>query len=457
MLLSSIEKLPVDLVGEHVLGCLDLKDIVMLERACGSKASHQLFLNLIVFSPPIALPSHKHRNIITLEWLSKRRCRLGSLTIWIPTDNPGLHVKNLEMNSINLIIESNVTIEKCNPFFDLNKADLVMAIDIQGDQDKEVMEQFSLCARNVISLTVWYANNYKNWLSVDILSRWKVKQIRLFSCTGATQLLSLIVQTCTELTDIAMYSRTVDDTVVMEIAQHCRKLEKLQLTAPCKITYHSLIILSECGLLLTHLNIGTIPNIPTADIARRCSHALSCIRHLDTYHLHQNDPNSNILIPYMTGLTSVSVQYTSHNYIPLLAQYCHKINQITLYCPNCHVSDMLSLCRANPLLQVLYCQNLGGCTDTTLIELIHACPQLHTLRLPYETNITDIGILALSEHYSQLQELLISKCHKITEAAVLQLLQRCRKLTRLVVSSSSLSEETWTQLDRNTQKRVILW
>ena len=48
----------------------------------------------------------------------------------------------------------------------------------------------------------------------------------------------------------------------------------------------------------------------------------------------------------------------------------------------------------------------------------------------------------------------IRECIQVTETAVLQLLQRCRKLTRLEVSSSSLSEETWTQLDKNTQKRV---
>ena len=93
-------------------------------------------------------------------------------------------------------------------------------------------------------------------------------------------------------------------------------------------------------------------------------------------------------------------------------------------------------------------------TDEVLVEVIHACPQLHTLHLPYETDITDIGILALSEHCLQLWLLAISKCEQVTEAAVLQLLQRCHKLTTLYVSSSSLSEDTWTQLDKNTQKRV---
>ena len=50
----------------------------------------------------------------------------------------------------------------------------------------------------------------------------------------------------------------------------------------------------------------------------------------------------------------------------------------------------------------------------------------------------------------------IKECTQVTEAVVLQLLQRCRKLTKLEVTSRSLSEETWTQLDKNTQHNCIL-
>ena len=129
----------------------------------------------------------------------------------------------------------------------------------------------------------------------------------------------------------------------------------------------------------------------------------------------------------------------------LPAQHCHKLTWIV---------DILPLCRANPQLQTLIYYCSGSCfTDTILIELIHTCPHLHRFMLPYETNITDTGILALSDHCPALDVLFINKCQKISEAAVLQLLKRCHNL-RLNVSSSSLSEKTWTQLDKNIQKRV---
>ena len=156
----------------------------------------------------------------------------------------------------------------------------------------------------------------------------------------------------------------------------------------------------------------------------------------------------------MTGLTMLYLYTDSHSYIPWLTLHCHKLTKIVVCYNRFILKEILSLCHANPLLQELYLHFHGGVTDTVLIELIHTCPHLHTLSLPYETDITDIGILALSEQCIGLRILSMIDCYQVTEVAVLQLIQRCRKLTTLQVSNSSLSEETWTQLDSNTQKIV---
>ena len=107
--------------------------------------------------------------------------------------------------------------------------------------------------------------------------------------------LLLIVQTCTELTSIKLYSDNIDDAAVIAIAQHCPKLETILLRSS-NITWTSLLALSERGLPLEELDISSIPNIPTADIARRCSRALFCIRHLNTYYLYQNSQDATVII-----------------------------------------------------------------------------------------------------------------------------------------------------------------
>ena len=451
------ENLPVEFVGTKVMGLLVVKDIVMLERACGSKASHQHFMNMILYSPPVVLPYEIHDNISSLEWFATKSCKLHSLTIYLPSNNAFFYIKNLQVDSIDLRIESDIDIQHCQPLFESDLRYKVKSIDVTAAVvDKEVMEQLSIFTENIIKLQVEIDNS--NWLTVDILSRWKLKEIILVGTVVNKVFITLIAQTCTELTSLSLNisSTLLDDFVMNIVAQHCTKLEKLKFSYLCTIRYHSLIALSERGLPLEELAIPSIPNIPTADIARHCSHALSCIRHLNTCDLYNNDQDATILIPYMKGLTRVDLDYYCDSYIPMLTQHCHKLTEINVDNRDCHVSDILSLCRANPLLQELIYWN-SGFTDIALIELLHACPNLHTLDLPNETNITDIGILALSEHCAKLQCLIIYSSPQVTEAAVLQLLQRCRKLTTLEVSRSSLSKETWTQLDRNTPKRVNPW
>ena len=456
-MLSLLEDLPVELVGTKVLSFLSLKNIVKLERACDSTGNkyHQLFLDLIPYCPPVKLPSWKQSNKSVLQWFAKRKCRISSLTIRLPGDNPGLDVKNLQVEYIELEMLLNTSSESLKPIFENNKVCKIRSLYLLGNQNRKVMKKLIACTKNVKKLRIYYSDNFMDWLTVDILQNWKLDSINLSGpTTTRMNSLTLIVQTCTELTSIKLDSNSIDDSTVIAIAQHCSKLQTLVIESS-KITYISLIVLSERNLPLKELNIDYIPNIPTADIARRCSHALSCIRHVHTYHLDRNGQYATILLPYLTGLTSVHLNYHANIYIPLLTQHCHKLTKVNINI--CNVTDIMSLCRANPLLQELALYYAARITDTALIELIHACPHLHKLYLPKETDITDIGILALSEHCQQLKQLVLSKCNKVTETAVLQLLQRCRKLTRLDLSRSSLSEETWTQLDSNTQKRVNRW
>ena len=218
--------------------------------------------------------------------------------------------------------------------------------------------------------------------------------------------------------DITIFSENIDDTAVIAIAQHCSKLETLLIT-PNHLTYLSLSSLSDKGLPLKHLYFtnSVIPNIPDPDIAMRCAHALSCIQYLYTGIINVN--TIHFCIPYMTGLDSIHFHLNCVCYMPLFTKYCNKISEISMDSDVCTVTDILSLCRANPSLKQLHYNPKEKITDIIFINLIYTCPNLHTLSLSDQSNfITDISILALSEFCPQLQELVINKCNKVTEAAV---------------------------------------
>ena len=87
-MLNLIENLPVDLVGTNVLGYLSLKDIVLMERACGNKKSHQQFMSIILYCPAITYPHHKRGLALSLHWFERTQCPISSLAIALPVDIP---------------------------------------------------------------------------------------------------------------------------------------------------------------------------------------------------------------------------------------------------------------------------------------------------------------------------------------------------------------------------------
>ena len=220
---SLIDHLPVELVGTNVLGYLSLKDIVLLERACSSNISHQLFMSVTLYCPPVLLPFYKHAYISVLGWFLKRMCTISFLSLRIPGDNPIGHWcfnvldENLalKVEYLDLRMACNVSIKSFKYLQGSPIRYRVRNVDIYGDQNREVMEQLSACTRNIKQLTIRFSN-CMDWITADILARWKLTEISLTGLEITTPLLTLIVQTCTELTSIKLNSR--DDAAIMAIA-----------------------------------------------------------------------------------------------------------------------------------------------------------------------------------------------------------------------------------------------
>ncbi len=72
LMFNWFENLPVELVGINIFGMLGIRDIVMLERACGSKASHQHFMNVIPYCSSLKLPEQILTHYLLLQWFAKR-------------------------------------------------------------------------------------------------------------------------------------------------------------------------------------------------------------------------------------------------------------------------------------------------------------------------------------------------------------------------------------------------
>ena len=90
-----------------------------------------------------------------------------------------------------------------------NKGSKVISIDINGKQNKEVMEQLYACTGNVKKLDIRNSDNCMDWLIINMLRKWSLSGLELVGSPILSHL-TLIVQTCTELTTIKLSSHSVD-------------------------------------------------------------------------------------------------------------------------------------------------------------------------------------------------------------------------------------------------------
>ena len=79
---------------------------------------------------------------------------MGFLTITLPSNNPCLSVKNIQIDYIELKIHHNTTTEYLKPLLESNVGYKVIYIWIEGKQNIDVMDQLSVCTGNVKQLTV---------------------------------------------------------------------------------------------------------------------------------------------------------------------------------------------------------------------------------------------------------------------------------------------------------------
>ena len=440
-----IKSLPVDLVATHLLCFLRVMDCLKLERATGSHESRNYVIDLFKNCTASFDVPHCYMNKRSLlKWLAKRKFRIKMLQISLPMINHSLD-KELNVDRFQLFIHDRVSMKDCEQIKDPYIQSKIEFIDISaGYVSKETMLHIGKCTPNITSLQAMEISNSDEWLTKELLDCWACLQ-RVWLDNVSAALTVLVAESCPALVCIKLNDQ-VDDAVVVAIADNCPHLQHLALNFAQGLTYTSLLRLSEHSLPINILDMQRIPRTPTSEIAKRCAHALSCIRYLDTnYNLSYTpagEEKHEFLLSQLTNLTSLSLSSVQDcHYAPTLAQHCRGLQSVHIDKDSTvSVEDLAALFRVNVRLNSISMSGHYRLGDTGLCSLAPACPHLHTLSLSYETDITDTGILALSEHCPQLRRLEIQKCKQVTEAAVLQLLQRCLQLKSLTVSVLSLSD-----------------
>ena len=167
-MLANLIELPYEILGQSVLGYLELIDIIQWENAAASHKSQQLLKEILAYCPPIYCnPLFKLKESSICYWFSKRRCRaqamkfdLGTL-IKIPVD-----IEHSFVDSIELYLCSNTSLHFVEPLKNSLINQRVTYLNVKGNQDPTVMNVlFSLFSDGrVRSLDIESSNLY-DWIN----------------------------------------------------------------------------------------------------------------------------------------------------------------------------------------------------------------------------------------------------------------------------------------------------
>ena len=333
-----LERLPVELVGFNVLGYLKLSDLVLLERSSARRELRELFLYLIPYAPPLDLSKNQHQNASLLSWIMKRRLRVRFLRIKLPGNNPVLNMNNILVENVELRLSHGVTQEDFKHFQGSSLRNKISIICISADMNKEVITHICSCIDYVNKLHIRNCSNSDEWLTSNILEKWNLQDVSIDRCINMS--IDPLISSFSEVTSLTFHDTTMDDTTVLAIAQHCLKLRRLHLYS-FDLTVASLLALSEQKLPLEWLDIPIIPIIPTANVARRCSHALSCMDSLSIGLTLNYEPNAPLCIPYLTEIKWLYLNVAKFAYMDKLIKHCTKLECISAVIGMCSTANLL--------------------------------------------------------------------------------------------------------------------
>ena len=469
-MLEYLIQLPPDVLGQQMLGFLELMDIIQLENAAASHKSQQFFKTIIPYCPPVK--DNPYRPTVfgvsdfwnrptVCSWFDKRRCRIEFVQIYAELL---CEVDHSILESMELLLDSKASLKLLQPLENITISRKVTRVMIIGDQDPAVtkvffsqlnsvrsldirssnlsqwMDQINMLTSKLceLSISVWQGPlttiktiteycpyleklNIECWIDV---TECNILRIIAINCPHLRTLhistllydfnydydrdadFTAFTEMCPQLEELSLGCRQLTDRSVIALSRHCTRLKKLKFHA-LRMTVDSLIALSEHGLPLEELDIPWIP-IPSAEIAAQCAHALSRIRKLTTYTNNTKIDPLIYAIQYMTGLREL---YLESKIDYLLVPYL---------LPQGHCAGLESL-------TILWYSNS---TLAQFTELIAQCPKLRKLHVFTKQIFSETVLALVARSCPHLQDILLYT-GELTAENVLVLTSHYRQLQKL--------------------------
>ena len=282
------------------------------------------------------------------------------------------------------------------------------------------------------------------------LSAWAINEaspylehLTLGSCTLVNDIgIGFVTRACTYLRTLCIrLCRTVTNRSLEHIAQHCCRLEKLDVWCR-QVTDGGLEALSHGCRLLTSLELegyAEVSDKGLTHLAEGCPNLTSSTSGLlvrqrrGVVHLAQScSMLTSLDLRLCSKVTSASVAAVARFYPRLTAFYLERAGRVT----DVAVKSLAEGCRELAVLDLGWCE-IG---DGALAALSSSC--LHTVSLAYCEAVTDDGLDALCRGCVHLAGLDIGGCSRLTRLALHSIASHCPQLLSLDSAAASTSSTT---------------
>ena len=492
-----IDKLPIELVGQKVLGLLSLKDLVNLDSALLNKTVRSDFLTILQH----CLPLNYDPRLAGYQWLKKRNCRISCIKLSL-NQKDCFDIDTSIVEKLKLVVNRIPTLLDINQLQENHTVSKITSIHIynmEGNNGTVINQMISILSNlNTIILSA-SEESHLTWLCDMKTINTNIEEVIIFTPVVSYDLANFITQckklkrleilnvvsweedpniflenvgrNCSDFEYFKTYnpsSTLIDDTgiialahgcpnlhtlllsfasaltdrSIIAVAQHCPKFKALTLHDANKLTSASLIAISKHRLPINSLDIPWIP-IDSVEVAAQCAHALSRITNLPV-----SNESVQVYLPYMTSLTRFTIRNSmdaSHTEAVLTAitAHCRQLHTVAI-CGRTEaiLQQLIALACNNPYLTSVCLNEATALTDSLLAELAKHCPKLTNIDISNSLLLTDTGLIALSESCLQLNSIEFENCTQIGDALFSVFLQNCLKLGRIRVRACPLFSDS---------------
>ena len=427
-------ELPAELVGQKVLSFLDLKSIVLLERALTTTKKMSTLHSFLKISPAFAGSVLIPNDASKFKWLQVRHCR---------------------------ITQGVINLDKLEAPFDV---DVINELTLCGlDQDRNISNKIGMISNKAFEKCKKVALNGTTQdlaTIVELFSRLQNMRTLITDCFIDDWFEDALNNTTsgTTLERITFNDFPTSLTTVAAIVKHCPNLLSLEVFRFAD-TNEALLTLSEHKLPKEFLGVSHVLPELSVEQAFLCAHALSRICRLHTYYL------SHCLhsLPYLTGLRELYVgSHVDHILLPILSQHCLSLEIVRLSeYSSATVEQVVELIQSCSGTLTVLQLNHASCVESNTLAtaLVPHCPHLQelvfgSLMVSHPRTTMDSSVLALSWHCPQLRELNMY-CHgKASEITLLQLIAACPQLQVLEVPEYTVPPYFSRRLFQRRNKKV---